>query len=92
MKVSWLKNPNNVVHVNTEIFAERFGKEIGILDLKAQIEKFREEPSKEGKIVRGTKRSAIKLFIPNLMFDEIIENGEKVWVYIGSFYQCYALY
>ncbi len=92
MKVNWLKNPNNVINVNTEIFAEHFGKEIGIVDLKYQIEEFKAKPMKEGKILKGAKRSSIKLFIPNLMFNEFIENGEKVWVYIGDFYQCYVLH
>lgn len=91
MNISWFKNPDNVVHIHTEVFAERFWEKFGVWDLKSQIDKFKEKPTKEGKIIKGTKRSSIRLFIPDLIFDERIEAGEKVWVYIGEFYPCYVL-
>ena len=43
-------------------------------------------------ILKGTKRAALKLFIPDMVFDKHIDMGETVWVYIGEMYPAYCLY
>ena len=47
---------------------------------------------KDGLILRGIKRSALKLFIPDMVFDKHIDMGESVWIYIGESYPAYCLY
>ena len=43
-------------------------------------------------MIKGKNRTAVKLFIPNLVFPEPIEMGENVWVYLGEMYPAYCLY
>lgn len=43
-------------------------------------------------MLKGKKRLALKLFVPNLMFDENIEMGENVWVFVGEAYPAYCIY
>ena len=92
MRVEWFENQDNVVYANIDEFADNFGKETGISDLRSKIEEFRANPVKEGLILRGKKRSALKLFIPDMVFDKHIDMGESVWVYIGESYPAYCLY
>lgn len=92
MNISWFKNPDNVVYADINEFVDNFGRETGIQDLRHRIEELDAYPTKEGVILKGTKRTAIKLFIPDLVFDEHIEMGENVWVYMGENYECYCLY
>lgn len=92
MNLSWLKNPNNVVYADVDKFVDNFGKETGIENLRQKIEEFDAYPTKEGVVLKGKKRTSIKLFIPDLVFDEHIERGENVWIYMGESYECYCLY
>lgn len=46
----------------------------------------------EGDVLKGKKRSALKLFIPDMLFDKHIEMGENVWVFIGETYPAYCIY
>lgn len=92
MKVSWFENPDNVAYVKIDDFADNFGKECGISSLRQKIEDFRENPVKEGVIITGTKRAALKLFVPDMVFGKHIDMGESVWVYIGEMYPAYCLY
>lgn len=92
MRVEWFENPDNVVYVDIDEFAENFGNELGISGLREKIEDFKMNPEKEGKIITGIKRSAVKLFIPDMMFDKHIEMGESVWLYIGETYPAYCVY
>ena len=92
MRVEWFENQDNVVYANIDEFADNFGKETGISDLRSKIEEFRANPVKEGLILRGKKRSALKLFIPDMVFDRHIDMGENVWIFIGETYPAYCLY
>lgn len=92
MRVEWFENPDNVAYVDIEQFADNFGKELGINDLKKKIEDFKANPVKEGTDYRGTKRTSIKLFIPDMVFDKHIEMGETVWLYVGETYPAYSIY
>lgn len=92
MRVEWFENPDNVAYVKIEDFAENFGKETGISGLREKIEAFRANPKAEGEVLIGKKRSALKLFIPDMVFDKHIDMGESVWVYIGEMYPAYCLY
>ncbi|MEF9921703.1 MAG: hypothetical protein RR769_02215, partial [Anaerovoracaceae bacterium] len=78
MKLSWLKDPDNIVYADVDKFADDFGKEVGIENLREKIEKFKAKPDWEGITIRGIKRTSLKLFIPDLMFDEHINMGENV--------------
>lgn len=84
MNVNWFKNPDHVVYADMEEFVENFSKETGISNLRAEIEAFDLNPVKEGKILKGRKRTSLKLMIPNMVFDEAIEMGDNVWVYMGE--------
>ena len=92
MNVNWFKNPDHVVYADAKEFVENFEKETGISSLKERIEEFEANPVKEGMILKGIKRTSVKLFIPDLVFDEHIEMGENVWIYMGENYECYCLY
>lgn len=92
MNVNWFKNPDHVVYADAKEFVENFEKETGISSLKERIEEFEVNPVKEGIILKGIKRTSVKLFIPDLVFDEHIEMGENVWIYMGENYECYCLY
>ena len=92
MRVEWFENPDNVAYVPIEDFADNFGKETGISGLREKIEEFRQSPTAEGVVLIGKKRSALKLFIPDLVFSKHIDMGETVWVYIGEMYPAYCLY
>lgn len=92
MRLEWLENPDNVAYVEATDFAENFGKESGISDFIKKIEEFRLNPVAEGVDIKGTKRTCLKLFIPDMMFDKHIEMGESVWVYSGDTYPAYCLY
>ena len=75
MRVEWFENQDNVVYANIDEFADNFGKETGISDLRGKIEDFRANPVKKGVILRGIKRSALKLFIPDMY---IVRCPEKI--------------
>ncbi len=92
MNVNWFKNSENVVYADAEKFMCNFAKEMGISDLREQIEEFQRKPSPLGKNISGTKRTSLKLMIPELMFQEHLEMGENVWIYLGETHPCYCLY
>lgn len=92
MNVNWFKNPDHVVYADAQEFVDNFAKETGISDLKKKIEDFEANPEPDGVILKGRKRTSIKLFIPDMVFDEHIDMGENVWVYMGENYECYCLY
>lgn len=92
MNIHWFKNPDNIVYAKEEDFVSNFAKETGIANLAEQVSQFRKEPTAEGLILKGVRRTSLKLFVPDLMFDEHLEMGENVWVYLGQNYPCYVLY
>lgn len=92
MRIGWFEDPDHVVYADLEEFADNFGKEVGISNLKQEILNFRAAPAAEGVVLKGKRRSALKLFIPDLLFDRHIEMGENVWVYIGETYPAYCIY
>lgn len=92
MNVNWFKNPDNIVYAEVSDFIPNFAKETGIDDLGKQIQAFREEPSAGGVTLQGKRRTSVKLIVPDLVFDEHLEMGENVWMYLGENYPCYCLY
>lgn len=92
MNISWFKNPDNLVYANVDEFCPTFAKETGISNLREEIEAFKANPTKEGKILKGEKRTSLKLMLPDLVFDEKLEMGDTVWVYLGENYEAYVLY
>lgn len=92
MKLKWFENPENVVYVDADEFADNFGKEIGIEKLRNELDKFRADPRPEGVVLKGKKRTSIRLLIPDMMFDKHIEMGETVWLYVGETYPAYCIY
>ena len=92
MNLSWFKNPDNVVFADADTFIKDFGEEAGIENLRKKLEDFHKNPTKEGLQLIGKKRTSMKAFIPDLVFDEHIEMGDKVWIYMGENYECYCLH
>lgn len=92
MRVKWFENPDNIVYVDIEQFADNFGKETGISNLRGKIEEFRANPVPEGVTLTGVKRTAVKLFIPDLVFDKHLDMGETVWLFMGEMYPAYCIY
>ena len=77
LKLDWLKDGDNVAYVDANEFIDNFEKEAGISKLRQAIEEFVANPTAEGRTVTGTKRTAVKIFIPDVSFDEHIEMGEN---------------
>lgn len=92
MNINWFKNQDNVVYADTKQFVGNFAKETGIEELGEKIEEFKANPTAEGMTLIGKKRTSVKLLVPNLIFDEKLEMGENVWIYMGENYECYCLY
>ncbi len=92
MNINWFRNPDHVVYTTVEQFADNFGKETGIDDLKGEIERFRLDPEEVEKNLKGKRRTSLKLFRPNRVFDEQLDMGDEVWVYLGENYQSYCIY
>ena len=67
MHVNWFKNPDHVVYADIGEFVDNFEKETGIDNLKEKIAAFEASPVKEGVILKGRKRTSIKLFIPDMI-------------------------
>jgi len=91
MNINWFRDPDNVVCVDVNVFSDVFSKKIAIENLREKLEDFRRNPIKEGKVIKGNERNCIKLMVPNLTFGQPIENGEKVWVYLGENYDSFCL-
>ena len=91
MNLKWLKDPDNISYVDANDFAEHFGKEIGVENLREKIKAFADNPTKEGVLLKGTKRTSAKLFIPDLVFDEHLDMGENVWKFLGEHYDCFCI-
>ena len=65
------------------------------LSITRKLEDFKANPTKEGVLLKGKKRTTVKLFIPDLTFAEKktrLEMGDTVWVYMGEYYPCYCVY
>lgn len=92
MNIQWFKNPDNIVYAETDKVVPALSKETGISDLGNKLKSFQRNPSPEGLTLRGTKRVSVKLFIPNQTFDEKLEMGDNVWIYMGETRECYCVY
>ena len=92
MRLEWVKDRDNVAYVDAADFFDNFSKEAGVPDLREQVEAFAAAPVKEGITIKGTKRTSLRVFIPNLYFGEEREMGENPWVYLGDFYPAYCIY
>ncbi|MDO4545523.1 MAG: hypothetical protein Q4C25_05145 [Bacillota bacterium] len=95
MRFGWFQDPDNVVYADVEEFAEHFGKETGVENFRQKLEDFRDNPTKDGILLKGRKRTTLKLFIPDLYFEdkkEKLQMGDTVWVYLGEYYPCYCVY
>ena len=44
LRIGWLENPDNIVYADLEEFADNFGNEVGISNLKQEIIHFRSHP------------------------------------------------
>ena len=92
MNVSWFKNQDHVAYCKEEEIVPRLSRELGISDLAERVAAFRRAPTPEGESLKGRKRTTLKLMVPNLTFDEPIDMGENVWIYMGDLCPAYCLY
>ncbi|NLD20632.1 MAG: hypothetical protein GX663_10400 [Clostridiales bacterium] len=95
MRFGWFQDQDNVVYADVEEFAGNFGKETGVENFRDKLDAFRANPVKEGILLKGRKRTTLKLFIPNMYFEnkkEKLDMGDTVWVYLGEYYPCYCVY
>ncbi len=90
--VAWFKNQDNVSYCTADAFFANFGKEAGISNFREKVEAFVKAPTAEGITLIGTKRTSVRVFIPDLTFDEHIEMGEYPWVFVGAMYPAYCIY
>ncbi|MDY6037892.1 MAG: hypothetical protein SPI74_02730 [Eubacterium sp.] len=92
LRLEWLKDGDNVAYVEAAQFMDNFEKETGLSKFRKEVEDFVANPTPEGKTLIGTKRTAVKIFIPDVSFDEHIEMGENPWIYMGEHYPAYCIY
>ena len=92
LNLTWLKDTDHVAYCKEEDILPRLSRELGICDLVDCVAAFRAAPTPEGVNIKGLRRTTLKLFIPNLMFDEPIDMGENVWIYMGELCPAYCLY
>ena len=92
MHVSWFKNEEHLVYINGETELPALEKALKFPGLTAAAAQLRDHPTAEGLTVKGPKRTSARLFVPDLVFDEHIEMGENVWVFIGETYPAYCIY
>ena len=95
MRFGWFKDQDNVVYSDINEFADHFGRETGVQNFREKLEEFRDNPVKEGILIKGKKRTTLKLFIPDLYFadkPEKLPMGDTVWVYMGEYYPCHCVY
>ena len=92
LTLNWLKDEENVVYGREAQIVPELSRDLMIPDLMEQIERFRRSPVKEGVILKGGRRSSVKLFIPDLYFDRPIDMGENVWLYLGEMSPAYCIY
>ena len=77
MRFGWFQDPDNVVYADVEQFADHFGKEAGIENFRAKLENFKENPTNDGILLKGRKRTTVKLFIPDLYFADKKTRGNQ---------------
>ena len=65
--INWFKDPDNVVYTDRR-FMVLFSKETGIENLARLVEEFAKRPTREGLLLKGGKRTSLKLFVPDLIF------------------------
>ncbi|QAT42479.1 hypothetical protein [Aminipila luticellarii] len=92
MNINWFKNPDNVSCVDVDVFSDVVSGKTTIENLREKLEEFKQNPIKEGKVIRDKENEYIKLMIPNLTFGQAIENGEKVWACLGEPYGSFCLF
>ncbi len=92
LNLNWIKNEDHVVYGTDEELIPVLSKDLFIPDLGKKIRQFRENPVKEGVIVKGGKRSSVLMFIPDMYFDDDIVMGANVWLYLGDMMPAYCVY
>lgn len=92
LTLNWLKDEENVVYGREEEIVPALAKDLMIPDLMEKIECFRRSPVKEGVILKGGRRSSVRLFTPDLYFGRSLDMGENVWLYLGEMSPAYCIY
>ena len=92
LTLSFLKDAENVVYGPEAEIVPQLAGDLLIPNLDEAIERFRQSPAKEGVILKGGRRSSVKLFIPDLYFGQHIDMGENVWLYLGEMSPAYCIY
>ncbi|MBR3038177.1 MAG: hypothetical protein IKI52_05685 [Clostridia bacterium] len=87
-----LKNPERIEYCSEVDIVPALAKKLQIPKLDEIIRDFREHPVKEGITLHGARRTSVKLFMPNLCFDEQIEMGDSVWLYMGDLDPIYCIF
>ena len=75
LTLSYLKDVENVVYGPEKEIVPQLAADLLIPNLDEAVEGFRRSPVKEGLILKGGRRSSVKLFIPDLYFDQHIDMG-----------------
>lgn len=92
LTLNFLQNEENVVYGPEDQLIPQLAGDLMIADLQDAVERFRRSPVKEGVILKGGRRSSVKLFIPDLYFGQHIDMGENVWLYLGEMSPAYCVY
>ena len=92
LTLSYLKDVENVVYGPEDEIIPQLAGDLMIPNLDEAIERFRQSPVREGLILKGGRRSSVKLFIPDLYFGQHIDMGENVWLYLGEMSPAYCIY
>lgn len=85
----WIKKPDHGAYCKEEEILPRLTRDLGISNLAEYVTELRAHPVAEGVNLKGKKRTAVKMFVPNLLFP--IDMGKNVWLYMGDLYPACCL-
>ena len=92
MNIRWLQNEDNLVYINAEKDLRRLELQLQLPGLQEAATRLHENPTPEGLILKGPRRTTARLFIPDLLLGTHIEMGENVFLYRGEMVECYVIY
>lgn len=90
--INWFKDENNLVYLNAEKELETLERTLKFPGLKDAAYQLHQNPTAEGLSIKGAKRTMARLFIPDLTFEEHIEMGENIFLFLGEMAECYVIY
>ena len=92
MRANWFKNEDHLVYISGDTQLAELERTLKFTGLKEAAEALHDAPIREGYTIKGPRRTSGWLFVPDLVFDEHIQMGENVFLYLGEMMECYVIF